>query len=163
ITLASCALVFLVMPPAFRALQKFYRDFEKYDGAFQRNFAIKFWLVFFLGLVLLLRGQTIQDPIRVKLIDTLKTQSNVRELTGKNDGLEVEKYLAYVSQPKGAPWCAAFVSWNLNAVGVSAPPNPKTAWSPAFANVKHVIWSASLAKAHRAKTPRPGDVFTLYY
>jgi hypothetical protein len=101
--------------------------------------------------------------VRTQLVDTLTSQLYVRELTGNNDGVDVEKYLAFVGQKKGASWCAAFVSYNLSAVGVLSPPNPKSAWAPSFAS-NHIIWTALLQKQHKIKAPpKPGDCFTLYY
>jgi hypothetical protein len=98
------------------------------------------------------------EVIRAELILNLHGQLNVREVTGKNDGPEVEKYLAHVGFKKGAPWCAAFVAWNLNNVGVD---NPRTAWSPSYANQKDIIWKHKCDKKNQV--PLPGDVFSLYY
>lgn len=40
-----------------------------------------------------------------------RTQLNVRELTGKNDGEAVESYLRSVNLGKGYAWCVAFPYW----------------------------------------------------
>lgn len=40
-----------------------------------------------------------------------RTQLNVRELTGKNDGEAVESYLRSVGLGKGYAWCVAFPYW----------------------------------------------------
>ncbi|RZK66519.1 MAG: CHAP domain-containing protein [Pedobacter sp.] len=58
-----------------------------------------------------------------------KSQIGVRETSGKNDGIEVEKYLAYTGNKKGEPWCASFVSWVFGKAGCL---QPKSAWSPAL-------------------------------
>jgi len=162
---ASCWLLIRVaLPPAYFELRSFYHNFKDLAPADRRNIALKVFLMFFFGLVLLLSGSAQTNILRARLVDTLEHQLQVRELTGNNDGPEVERYLKFVKQSKGAPWCAAFVSWNLNAVGVTAPPNPKTAWSPAFAEPKYQVWSQQLAKSGKRKFQiRPGDVFTLYF
>lgn len=160
---ASCwLLIAVVFPPGFKVLKKLYENFDNYDHDFQVGLSLKLWCVFFFGLVLLLSASG-QTPVRYKLCDTLESQLHVRELTGRNDGADVERYLAFVGQKKGAPWCAAFVSWALDAAGVSTPPNPKTAWSPSFANPKYQVWSRKNHKGNKDKTIQPGDVFTLFY
>jgi hypothetical protein len=165
ITSASWLLLRIVFPSAFKSLQKFYRTFDDFKDEYKQGFALKVFLTFFFGLVFLLSGksQAPEAAIRKKLNDTLNAQLHVRELTGKNDGVEVERYLAFVGQKKGAAWCAAFTSYNLNAVGISTPPNPKTAWAPTFANSKYIVWSQSLRKARKSKQPQPGDCFTIFY
>ncbi len=165
ITSASWLLLRIVFPAAFKSLQKFYRGFDDFKDEYKQGFALKVFLTFFFGLVFLLSGksQTPELAIRKKLNDTLNAQLQVREVTGKNDGVEVERYLAFVGHKKGAAWCAAFTSYNLNAVGVTSPPNPKTAWAPSFANTKYIVWSQSLRKARKSKQPQPGDCFTIFY
>lgn len=49
-------------------------------------------------------------------VDTALSYVGVKELTGKNDGYEVEKFLKSVGLGKGNHWCAAFVSYCLTAV-----------------------------------------------
>jgi Putative peptidoglycan binding domain/CHAP domain len=53
------------------------------------------------------------DPRNIGLMamEIAKSQLYVRELTGKNDGTEVEGYLRAVHLSKGHPWCQAFVYW----------------------------------------------------
>lgn len=83
-------------------------------------------------------------------------QIGVREATGKNDGVQVEKYLRSVNLGKGYAWCAAFVHWCLVQAGYT---NSITAWSPTAHNSKNVIY----AEQRWYGSPRPGDVGTLYY
>lgn len=165
ISSASWLLMRVIFPAAFRALQTFYNSFESFTDEYKQGFSLKLFAVLFFGLVLLLSGkaQSNEGFMRKKLYDTLHTQLYVRELTGKNDGVEVECYLKFVGRFKGEAWCAAFTSYNLNAVGIPTPPNPHTAWAPCFANPKFIIWSAALCKQHKGKKPLPGDCFTLYY
>jgi len=43
-----------------------------------------------------------------EVLDSLfATQLNIRELTGKNDGPQVEAFLRSVDRKKGDAWCAA--------------------------------------------------------
>ncbi|HXU27510.1 MAG TPA: hypothetical protein VN698_09785 [Bacteroidia bacterium] len=105
-----------------------------------------------------------EASIRFELIDTLHEQMYVREVTGHNDGIEVEAYLQFVNAKKGNAWCAAFCSKNLYDVGVAPPINPKTAWAPSFANQQYIVWSPALEKTHKVKAyPMPGDCFTVAY
>lgn len=53
---------------------------------------------------------------------TAEADKGVRE-TGKNAGVDVEKYLKCCGMTKGSPWCAAFVSWCvMTARGAAKPP-----------------------------------------
>lgn len=82
------------------------------------------------------RHQTSDPQLRRLVKAVYDSQIGIRE-TGMNGGPEVEKYLRYVSLPKGNPWCAAFVCWVLGKAGVS---NPRTGWSPALFPDNKVIW-----------------------
>lgn len=64
-----------------------------------------------------------------KVLYFAQKQLGVHEKSGKNDGVQVEQYLAYVKLKKGAPWCAAFVSWVYGRAGYA---RPRTGWSPAL-------------------------------
>jgi hypothetical protein len=61
--------------------------------------------------------------IRIQATDTLTSYLGVRELTGNNDGPEVEMFLASTGlNPKGQyPWCAAFISYVFQANGLEVP------------------------------------------
>lgn len=84
------------------------------------------------------------------------SQIGVREATGKNDGVQVEKYLKSVNLGKGYAWCAAFVKWCFDQAGIKT---TITAWSPSAHNSKNVIYY----KSKFYKEPQSGDVFTIYY
>ncbi len=45
------------------------------------------------------------------VVRAAQSQLGVTELTGKNDGVQVEWYLHYVGLKKGNPWCSAFLCW----------------------------------------------------
>lgn len=87
--------------------------------------------------------------LRRQIIEIAKTQLNVREATGKNDGMAVEQYLTYTSNAKGDAWCASFVSWVYGRAGL---PRPKTGWSPALFPVQRLT-----------KEPLPADIFGIYF
>lgn len=54
----------------------------------------------------------IESPVlRVRAEQILFTQLHVRELTGNNDGADVEKYLKAVGLGKGYAWCVAIQYW----------------------------------------------------
>ncbi|MBS1940305.1 MAG: CHAP domain-containing protein [Bacteroidetes bacterium] len=116
--------------------------------------------ILFFGLVLLaLSGCTAQAATpdqRECVVANALAEVGVREATGRNDGPEVERYLAHVGLGKGNAWCAAFVSYHLSGCGVD---NPRSAWSPAFALPKDQVWTPRKA----SRSPRPGDVFSIYY
>lgn len=96
------------------------------------------------------------DQIRSEVASIYKSQVGVREKTGKNDGKDVEKYLASVGLGKGYAWCAAFVHWCLSTAGVK---NTITAWSPTAHNPNDIVYFNNKFK----KQPQQADVITLYY
>jgi hypothetical protein len=73
----------------------------------------------------------------------------IRELSGNNDGMRVESYLAAVGLKKGQPWCAAFVSWVYHQAGYL---QPRTGWSPAL-----------FPPNRMQKVPKPGLLFGIYF
>lgn len=85
------------------------------------------------------------------------SQLGVTELTGHNDGPEVEAYLAFVNRQKGDYWCAAYVSWCFYRAGIVA---IKSGWSPSWFQAKYVIY---VRGATNNKTPSTGDVFGIYF
>ncbi|MDQ8005252.1 MAG: CHAP domain-containing protein [Pedobacter sp.] len=78
-----------------------------------------------------------------------KSQIGVREVTGANDGPQVEKYLYYTGNKKGEPWCAAFVSWIFGQAGFR---QPRTAWSPSL-----------FPKSKMLTAAKPAAVFGIYF
>lgn len=97
------------------------------------------------------------SALSLTLEDIYISQVGVREATGRNDGKEVEMYLASVGFGKGYAWCAAFVHWCLDSAGI---PNKITAWSPTAYNPKNIVMSKN---GSFLKEPVSGDVFVLYY
>lgn len=94
---------------------------------------------------------------RERVLAVAETQIGVTELTGRNDGPEIEAYLASVGlNPKGrAPYCAAFNFWvGREALG-SRNPFPRSAWSPSH-----------LSGGQRVTATSPilgGEAFGIYF
>ncbi|MDB0600694.1 CHAP domain-containing protein [Tenacibaculum maritimum] len=152
----------VVFPKSFSYLKNtFYQDFDNISCDEKRGLSLKIFFAFLFALVFLSSGFAQESQIRTNLQLQLESQLHIKEATGNNDGIAVEKYLASVGLSKGYPWCAAFTTWNLNAVNI---PNPQSAWSPNWAKSKDQIWSRKLVKTHRVKSnPQLGDCFTIYY
>jgi hypothetical protein len=86
---------------------------------------------------------------RNQLVRLAVLQIGVKEKTGNNDGKMVETYLHAVGLKKGAPWCAAFVSWLYKQAGLKEP---------------HTGWSADLfPKGRLVKEVVPANVFGIYF
>jgi len=81
----------------------------------------------------------------------------VRELTGKNDGIRVEEYLAAAGRKKGDAWCAAFVTWVFKKAEVKA---VVSGWSPDWFPAKSAIYTRG-EKSNRM--PYMADVFGIYF
>lgn len=93
--------------------------------------------------------------LRFRALEIAATQMHVREATGKNDGVDVEKYLKSVGFPKGTPYCMAFVFWNFKQASeeLKVPnPVPKTAG---------VLDCLKKAKNNVVEVPLPGDQFIM--
>lgn len=88
---------------------------------------------------------------------TYTSQIGVYEATGKNDGPQVEEYLASVGRKKGDAWCAAFVHWTLSRCGIKG--LPYSGWSPSWFT-KNVVYTRG---GTNNQTPLTGDVFGLYF
>nr|WP_307866714.1 peptidoglycan-binding protein [Pedobacter sp. ASV19] len=83
------------------------------------------------------------------LLGIASREVGVRELSGRNDGPRVEEYLSCVGLKRGAPYCAAFVSWVFMEAGYGA---PRTGWSPALFPARRIVKDAA-----------PGMVFGIYF
>lgn len=69
---------------------------------------------------------------RELVLKVAASQIGVTEKTGRNDGPQVEAYIASVGlNPKGGyPYCACFNFWVGREALASRNPYPKSAWSP---------------------------------
>ena len=109
------------------------------------------------------------QPVRAQNPDTLRAiysaYVGVRELTRHNDGPEVERFLAHVGLKKGAPWCAAFVSYCLHKAGYTDA--PRSGWSPAYFPKEKRIWENTrtvvTSKLVTSNSFRSGDLFGIWY
>lgn len=110
-----------------------------------------------LWLILYVCISSFRPSVRDCVDSTARSQVGVRELTGKNDGKEVEAYLAVTGQKKGAAWCAAFVCWTYQSNGV---PHSKSAWSPSLFPTQRVVWKKG---ENNTYTPQKGDAFGIYF
>lgn len=85
----------------------------------------------------------------------MDSQVGVKELTGNNDGFNVEKYQKSTNSPKNSSWCASFVKWCFLQCGKNV---AITAWSPSAHNSKNII----MMNGKFYKEPINSDVFTIY-
>lgn len=115
---------------------------------------MKLLILLFSITVLCAAPPTKRDEVK-KIYDS---QLHVREMTGKNDGLEVEKYLKHVGLEKGYAWCAAFVSWVYSEATIA---NPKSAWSPSMLPASKIIYQRNDKK--KQLNPQTGDTFGIWF
>jgi len=87
--------------------------------------------------------------LREKLVQRAEQEIGVREKTGKNDGERVETYLRVVNLKKGAPWCAAYISWLFAQEGLA---RPRTGWSPDL-----------FPRSRLARSALPGNLIGIYF
>lgn len=92
--------------------------------------------------------------VRKNVVDTLVSYIGVKELTGNNDGPEVEMFIASTGlNPKGGyAWCAAFISYVFQANSLSVP--KYSARAAAWFDKDHAIPN---------KDAIAGDLGSLYY
>lgn len=115
-----------------------------------------YYILICLFLTLLNPCYSQQGDIRSKVRKYYHTKIGVRELTGKNDGIQVEQYLKYVWLKKGQPWCAAFVSWCFGYNGVK---KARSGGCVKLMEQGKVIYINGKAK----QKPRPADVFFIWF
>lgn len=96
-----------------------------------------------------------QNKPKTDLVEIYTGFIGVRELTGKNDGYWVERWLKHEGLGKGNPYCASFVSFCLDSAGFK---NNITAWSPTAFDKTKVVY-----KGEWKREFKQGQVFTLYY
>jgi hypothetical protein len=95
--------------------------------------------------------------LRIRAIEIADTQLFVRELTGKNDGKEVEAYLKDVGLAKGYPWCAAFVYWCFDEAAEAL--QQKNPLIKTGGVLDH--WRRTKAKKILSGKPEVGDIFIM--
>lgn len=97
-------------------------------------------------------------PLPPRINEVYNSYVGVKEATGNNDGLEVERFLKNVGLGKGFPWCAAFVKTCLLEAGVTEA-SRINGMALSCENKSKLVYSAR----RFAGSPRQGDVFTLWY
>jgi uncharacterized protein (TIGR02594 family) len=108
-----------------------------------------FGLIIWLGATSICNAKS--NPLRERLKQVYDSQVGVQELTGKNDGKEVERYLKVCGLKKGNPWCAAFLAWCFKSSGIKT---INSAYAPSWFPKNRII---PLSKA------QPGDVVGFYF
>ena len=148
----------ILFPPIYRYVRDdVYKKFDELPLSYKLDWALKILMILaFVSVFSISRAQTPQlNETRSKLVQLVKSQVGIHEIT-ENDSPEIRKFLAHVGIYKPAYWCVAWVSYDLDKVGVD---NPRTAWSPDYAKPKDIIWTPK----KETKKPLPGDVITVYY
>lgn len=134
-----------------------------------------FYWAFFLGFCDVAYGQVVvrqstvgSSQLAVKVNDSQEVemrkclvkvalgQTHVRERTGRNDGVEVRKYLKILHLPEGTPYCGAFIEWVYRQCGINA---NVQAPAVAYSWMKYpnrLIWNKGALKGKQL--PRAGDV-----
>ena len=79
----------------------------------------------------------------------------MRELSGRNDGAQVQAYLATCHLKGNWPWCGAFVTWCARRAGVLTP--PASAQARAWFVPARLIWQQGRLLQLQL-VPQPGDV-----
>lgn len=158
----SLILIWVGMRIIFPAIYQFvrndiYKKFDELPLSYKLDWALKILMILaFVATFSMSRAQTPQlNETRAKLLQLVKSQVGIHEIT-ENDSPEIRKYLKHVGVYTPAPWCVAWVSYDLDQVGVE---NPRSAYSPNYAQKKDVIWTPKNKKTN----PLPGDVETFYY
>ncbi len=92
------------------------------------------------------------------VVQVAQQEIGVRELTGSNDGRQVEIYLAAVHLKKGNPWCAAFVAWCHDKCGIH---HPVSGFSPDWFRT-NVIYKRDMASRPQL-VKYAGGVFGIWF
>lgn len=101
------------------------------------------------------------SSVRKTVVETLLSQSHVREATGRNDGVEVEMYLAATNLPAGNPWCAAYLYWAFHEAADTFHTISLPAFSPSwFRHPVEVVYQRDWKKTDF--TASPAQVIGLY-
>jgi hypothetical protein len=106
----------------------------------------------------------VKEPSRENLREIILSQVGVTELTGKNDGVQVEAYLKSSGLKKGHPWCAAFIFWCYKKAGYIVKIN-NPAYSPNWFPKDRLIYSKNIRQSLDVanKPVEWGDVVGFYF
>lgn len=101
--------------------------------------------------------QADSSSIMSSILTLFRKQLRVRELTGHNDGKEVEEYLESVGLGRGYSWCMAFMYWGFDTVcEMTRKKNPLIKTGGVLAQ-----WNKQDSKFKVFKNPQPGDIFIM--
>lgn len=98
--------------------------------------------------------------MRRQLISIANSQVGIRELTGRNDGKQIESYQKAVGIPKGSAWCVAFVVWCHLQISEDFP-IPLTGWSPSMFT-RNLVYHQNHVRLTKWE-PRGGEVFGIFF
>jgi hypothetical protein len=101
------------------------------------------------------QAQTTRECVTAQYLSAV----GVREETGNNDGVEVQKYLASVGLDKGYAWCAAFVNYTLQQCSIKT---INSGWCPDWFPKNKLVFKRGLM-VNTGTLPQPGDVFGIYF
>lgn len=113
-------------------------------------------------------GDTVKIPLpytdsRIEKRECLKTtydsQVGIRELSGNNDGKEVEMYLKSAGLGKGYPWCASFVYWTFTQCGDTLDIR-YPAWVPSYFPENKLIY---VRGEFSKRSPLEGDLIGIWF
>lgn len=97
-----------------------------------------------------------ESDTRKCLVKGALSQTHVRERTGRNDGVEVRKYLKILYLSEGTPYCGAFIEWVYRQCGISSKVQaPAVAYSW-MKYPQRVVWNKGPIRDKKA--PQSGDV-----
>lgn len=108
--------------------------------------------------ILIVNGLFGQSTLREKVCKTYQQEVGVRELSGNNDGSQVEMYLRSAGFGKGYAWCGAFVNWCFVLNGIRTVKAP--AWAPSWFAKSNTIY---IRGKKIREPPRQADVFGIYF
>lgn len=98
------------------------------------------------------------EAVRLAVQETYTAEIGVTEDLGPNDGVRIRQYREAVSQfDYPVSWCAIFAMYVYHVNDVEY--KPANEWVPTWSN-RNVIYAKGKTNN---KTPKTGDVFTLFY
>lgn len=101
-------------------------------------------------------GQVIAQPTGKDIAAAASDYVGVREATGRNDGPEVEYFLAGVDMQRGVAWCGAFAYAAHVEAGIRPPGKASAyAWSP--------TWFSTASRDIPIDRCEAGDVMGIYF
>jgi len=90
------------------------------------------------------------------LVKTALSQTHVRELTGRNDGVEVRKYLKILHLPEGTPYCGVFIEWVYRQCGTNSNVQSPAAAYSWMKYPQRIVWNKGPIRGK--KPPQSGDI-----